>query len=119
MQQELFPSSPTVSIISCSELQMAIFILGDFNHFKLEHLLQGSGQYVNCKERVNKILDKCYGNIKNAFTPKPEPFLANSVHNTIKLIPTFKTMLKQNKTQIKPVWSEDSKEKLKRMFHLH
>lgn len=69
-----------------------IFILGDFNHCKLEPSLPGFGKYVNYKTCVSKILDKCYGNIKNAYTAKPKTPLANSDHNTIQLIPTYKTI---------------------------
>lgn len=46
------------------------FILGDFNHCKLEVTLPGFSQYVNCSTRGKNILDKCYGNIKNAYTAK-------------------------------------------------
>lgn len=57
-------------------------------------------------------------NIKNAYTAKPKPPLANSDHNTIQLIPTYKTVLKQNKPRTKTVavWTEDSIETLKGCF---
>lgn len=41
----------------------AVFILGDFNHCKLEQVLTGFEQYVQCVTRDQNILDKCYGNI--------------------------------------------------------
>lgn len=86
------------------------FILGDFNHCKLEATLPGFSQYVNCSTRGKNILDKCYGNIKNAYTAKVKPPLGSSDHNTVHLIPTYKSLLKSNKPQVKTVyiWDNDS-----------
>lgn len=63
-------------------------------------------------------MDKCYGNIKNAYTAKSKPPLANSDHNTIHLIPTYKSLLKRSKPQLKTVmvWSDESIETLKACF---
>ena len=43
-----------------------VFILGDFNHCKLEFSLPGFSQYVKSDTRKGKMLDKCYGNIPGA-----------------------------------------------------
>lgn len=88
------------------------FILGDFNHCKLEATLPGFSQYVNCSTRGKNILDKCYGNIKNAYTAKVKPPLGPSDHNTVHLIPTYKSLLKSNKPQVNTVyiWDNDSVE---------
>ena len=94
------------------------FILGDFNHCKLEVTLPGFSQYVNCKTRGKNTLDKCYGNIKNAYTAKVKPPLGSSDHNAVYLIPTYKSLLKSNKPQVKTVsvWNNDSVETLKSCF---
>ncbi len=41
-----------------------IFIVGVFNHCDLNTALPGFEQYINCYTRKNRILDKCYGNLK-------------------------------------------------------
>ena len=50
-----------------------MFILGDFNHCSLNKSLPGFHQYVKCSTRNNNILDKCYGNIKDAYTARARP----------------------------------------------
>lgn len=71
----------------------AVFILGDFNHCKLEQVLTGFEQYVQCVTHDQYILDKCYGNIKKAYRyiAGPKPPLANSDHNIIHLSLIYKT----------------------------
>lgn len=90
-------------------------VLGDFNHCKLELLLPGFEQYVKCPTRDNRILDKCYGNVKRAYVARFWPPLVSSDHNTVHLIPTYKTVLKSSKPIVKnmQVWSENSIESLK------
>lgn len=62
-----------VRIADCvhQELQHApgapVFVMGDFNHCKLELALPGFEQYIKCSTHENKTLDKCYGNVKNAY----------------------------------------------------
>lgn len=55
-----------------------IFVLGDFNHCNLKSALPAFYQYVDYSTRKEKILDKCYGNIKNTFKAKTFPPLSNS-----------------------------------------
>ena len=43
------------------------FILGDFDQFSLHKELPNLEQYVTCTTRHDKILDKCYGNVKGAY----------------------------------------------------
>lgn len=50
-----------------------VFILRDFNHCKLELSLPGFEQYVKCGTRENRVLDKCYGNIRYAYSARPKP----------------------------------------------
>lgn len=95
-----------------------IFILGDFNQCRLELILPGYEQYIKCSTRGNRTLDKCYGNVKDAYVAKAKPPLSNCDHNTVHLIPTYKTLLKRAKPHTKTisVWSEDSIETLKGCF---
>lgn len=70
-----------------------IFILGDFNHCKLNSALPGFQQYVKNNTRGDTILDKCYGNADDAYVGKIRPLLSNSDHSTIQLIPVFKPVI--------------------------
>ncbi len=65
--------------------------------------LPGFQQHVNCNTRKTKTLDKCYGNISNAYTVKIKPPLANSAHDTVQLIPVNRTLLKSCKSVNKVV----------------
>lgn len=59
-----------------------VFILGDFNWY--DNFLKNSNileQYVTCPTRRNRILDKCYGNIPQAYTSHCRAPLRSS-HNT-------------------------------------
>jgi len=71
----------------------------------MESALSGYEQYVkdNTRHKIldNNILDTWYGNIKEAYTSRSMPPLSNSDHNTVYLIPTYKTLLKRHK----PVFS--------------
>ena len=87
-----------------------VFILGDLNHCKLELSLPGFKLYGKCGTPDNRVLDKCYGNIRNAYSARPKPPLSNSDHNTVHLIPTYNTVLNSSKplTKTGTVWSKDS-----------
>lgn len=63
----------------------------------------GFQQYVNNSTRKNKILDKCYGNVKDAYAAKIRPPLSNLEHNTIQWIPTFRSVIKRSKPVSKTV----------------
>lgn len=91
-----------------------IFVVGDVNQCRLEQALPGFQQYVKNNTRRNNILDKCYGNIKDAYAARIRPPLSNSDHNTIQLIPIFKPVIKRSKLVFKTisVWKEEHKEKL-------
>ena len=84
-----------------------VFILGDHNHCKLELSPPEFEQYVKCGTRDNRVLDKCYGNIRNAYSARPKPPLWKSDHNTLHLIPTYNTVLMSSKplTKTVTVWS--------------
>lgn len=61
------------SLAECVHKQMQrtpeapVFITGDFNLCRLEQALHGFEQYVKCGTRKDKVLDKCYGNVKSAY----------------------------------------------------
>lgn len=71
------------------------FILGDFNNCTLEKSLGHFNQYVTCPTRKDTILDLCYGSIKGAYKLFGKPPLGTSDHNTVLLVPTYKTVLKR------------------------
>lgn len=64
-----------------------ILILGDFNHCRLNKSPPGFYQYVKCNTRKRKILDRCYGNVRDAYTVRAKPLLDNINHNAIHLLP--------------------------------
>ncbi len=66
-----------------------VLILGDFNHCKLEMWLPGFEQYIKCDTRNGKTLDKCYGNIQNAYTARVKPPLSNSDHKLFSSFPSI------------------------------
>lgn len=55
-----------LSINNYSIHQAPVFILGDFNYFKLQLSLPGFEHYVKCETRDDRALDMCNRNIKNA-----------------------------------------------------
>lgn len=95
-----------------------MFVLGDFNHCNLNSALPGFQQYVRNSTRKNKILDRCYGNVEDAYAAKIRPPLSNSDHNTIQLIPTFKPAIKKSKpvTKTVSVWADPHREELSGCF---
>lgn len=111
----------TARIAECAHEQLQrspgapIFFLDDYNHCKLESALPGFQQYVKYDTRNNRILDKCYGNIKGAYSVKPKTPISNSDHNTLHLILPYKSVLKSSKPEHKSVyvWSDDAIETLK------
>lgn len=95
--QSLSPEAPNI-------------VLGDFNRCDLKKTLSSFYQYVNCPTRFNKTLDLCYGSIKGAYTSVAGPALGSSDHNTVHLLPVYKTVLRREKVRkhhIK-VWSDDA-----------
>lgn len=66
----------------------------------------------------NKVLDKCFGNINNAFKAKVLPPLSNSDHHTVHLMPTYKSVLKSNRSAHRTVlqWTEECVETLRGCF---
>lgn len=95
-----------------------VFVLGDLNHCRLEPALPGFYQFVKRGTWNDRVLDKCYSNIKDAFKAKILPPLSNSDHLTVHLLPTYKSALKSSKPQQKTIlqWNEDSVDTLRGCF---
>ncbi len=95
-----------------------VFILGDFNSCNLSDHLPTLQQYVDCPTRLNRILDRCYGNIPDVYKAICRPPLGKSDHNVIHLLPKYKAVVKKTKPVTKEiqVWSDKSKEQLRDCF---
>lgn len=77
-------------------LNAPIFIMGDIgDHCNLNTALPGFGQY-----RKYQTLDKCYGNVKHAYTAIVKLSLSNSDHNTLHLMSIYKAALKSSKPNL-------------------
>ena len=64
-----------------------ILVLGNFNHVAMK--LKTYTQMVTCSTRANRTVEKCYRNIRNAYTSKKLRPLGVSDHHLIQLIPTY------------------------------
>ena len=97
-----------------------IFILGDFNQCKLSRYIPGLHQYVSVKTRLNATLDKCYGNIDNAYVSKSRPALGRSDHNVIHLLPRYRQKIKTEKPKAveKQIWDSESTLALQSCFEV-
>ena len=95
-----------------------IFIMGDLYHCKWNTVLPYFEKYIKCDIRKNRTLDKCYGNLKHAYTAIAKPPLSNFDHNTVHLIPTYMAALQSSKALVKSInaWTDDSIETLKAFY---
>ncbi len=95
-----------------------VLILGDFNSCDLSEYLPTLQQYVDCPTRLIRTIDRCYGNITNAYKAVCRPPLGKSNHNVIHLLPKDSAAVKTAKPVIKQihVWSDRCKERLKDCF---
>ena len=59
-----------VALLEEASPDSLVLALGDVNHCKklIDELLPNFSQYVNFNTRQDKLLDVCYGYIKNAYT---------------------------------------------------
>ena len=73
------------------------FVIGDFNQCTLGDVLPTYEQYVNNPTRGDATLDRCYGNISEAYKSKACPQLGRSDHNNSLLIPTREVKEKEAK----------------------
>ena len=91
------------------------FILGDFNQFNLHKELPNLEQYVTCTTRHDKILDKCYGNVKGAYRSLQRPPVGSADHNAVYMLPQYVKKLKKDPIEIKTikVWDSDAIERMR------
>ena len=97
-----------------------IFMLGDFNQLKIQKYIPGLHQYVSVSTRLSTILDKCFGNIQDAFISRSRPALGLSDHNVIHLLPKYRQKVKTEKpkTVTKQIWNKDSEAALQNCFEV-
>ena len=94
------------------------FVLGDFNQCKLNKCLPTYQQYVTCPTRMDRTIDLCYGSVPNAYRSIAKPPIGDSDHNTVHLVPIYKSLLKRAKCverEVK-VWNEDGIARLQGCF---
>ena len=105
----------TIHEIELKNPNSACILTGDFNNLTIDNLLPSFTQYVTCPTRLNRILDKFYVNIKDAYTSKSLFPLGESDHTLIHLLPRYKPVLKKCKPETKTVkqWSFEAIETLK------
>lgn len=75
-----------------------LFVCGDFNTCDLNSVMPNLHQYITCATRLNRTLDKCYGDIPKAFRVRQRPPLGRSDHYVIHLLPTYRQKLKTAET---------------------
>ena len=94
----------------------AVIIAGDFN--RSPHIQPPFKQYVSVPTRFDKTLDKCFCNIKNAFKSSQLSNIGRSDHNSVLLLPTYRSKLSQRKpTKIHTYnWTPDSIQRLQGCF---
>lgn len=95
-----------------------MFILGDFNYCSLNKFLPVLFQHAKRSTRNSNILDKCYGNIKDAYSARARPPLGNSDHKVIHLLPVYWSIFKLNKPVLHQVnvWSQEKMEESNSCF---
>lgn len=95
-----------------------VLLLGDFNTCDITKNLPHLHQYVTHPTRQQKILDKCFVNIPDAYTDRAAPPLGCSDHNVIHLLPTYRQQVKRSKPQVRVIrqWDADSTETLRGCF---
>ncbi len=94
------------------------FVLGDFNGCSIAHVLPNFYQYISCPTRGERVLDLCFGNIKNGYKGYSKPPLGDSDHNVIHLVSLYKQRLKTSKPELRTIqiWNEESVDCLRGCF---
>lgn len=95
-----------------------VFLLGDFNSCDVSPLLPNLEQYVTCTTRLNKTLDRCYGNVEGAYASRSRPPLGLSDHNVIHLLPKYRQSLKRTKPTVIhcQAWTDSALDTLRGCF---
>lgn len=93
----------------------AMVILGDFNHCDLRKTIPKFYQFVNFPTRGNRTLDKCYSNIKGAYTAVSKPHFGKCDHLAILLQPIYIKRLKVDSDSVRTVnmWTDSALEELR------
>ena len=93
-------------------------VMGDFNHCSLASSCPQMMQYITCPTRLEKTIDLCYGNVKNAYKASALPPIGESDHNVIHLTPMYKPLYKRVKPMTKEVrvWTDDATDQLRDCF---
>jgi len=95
------------------------FILGDFNHCKLNKTLKTYEQYVTCATTLkNTTIDLCYGTVPSAYKSKAMPSFGASYHNSVFLAPVYRPVCERVQRVVKTVkqWTAESIECLQGCF---
>lgn len=92
----------------------AIVILGDFNHCDLRNAIPRFYQCVNFPTGGNRTLDKCYSNIRNAYTAVSKPHFGKCNHLAILLQPIYIRKLIADPDTVRTVnmWTDTTLEEL-------
>ena len=96
-----------------------VFILGDFNKCELSNFVPGLHQYVTIPTtKKNTTLDKCYGNIPNAYASIGRPSIGLSYHNVVHLLPKYRQKVKTHKPKeiTRQIWNNDAITELQTCF---
>ena len=109
--------SETIHEIELKNPDSVCILTGDFNNLAIDHSLPSYTQYVTCPTRQGRTLDKCYVNIKEAYTSKSLFPLGESDHTLIHLIPQYKPIFKRTKPETKAFkqWLDEALETLERL----
>lgn len=96
----------------------SVFVIGDFNNCDLASLLPTLHQYIDCPTRHSRTLDRCFGNLPDAYEALCRAPLGESDHNIIHLLLTYRAKIKQEKLTVKDiqVWDARSEEMLQDCF---
>lgn len=95
-----------------------VIVMGDFNHTDLRSELPKYHQLLRCATRGERNLDHCYSSIKEANHACARVPLGNGDHAVIKLIPTYRPLLKRQKTikRVVQKWTPAAIETLQACF---
>ena len=86
-----------------------VLLLGDFNFCDLSDHLPTLHQS-DCPTRLARTLDKCYGNIPDAYKSTCRPALGKSDQKVTHLLPRYRAKLRREKTKETETWTEDCME---------
>ena len=91
---------------------------GDFNHSNLKSVLPKFHQHVSCPTRGDRMLDKVYTNIPDAYKAIPLSHLGQSDHISLLLLPRYTALISRVKPTVRTVkiWPEGAEAALQLGF---